>query len=90
MVGSVGIALGLLLMGYKVMETVGKKVIKLDFAKGFSAQLATATSVILGTIFGLPLSTTHCMVGSLFGIILANKTSMVERVYQPDNFSGKT
>jgi phosphate/sulfate permease len=36
-VGSVGIALGLLLMGRQVMETVGKKVIKLDFAKGFSA-----------------------------------------------------
>ena len=90
LVGSTGIALGLLLLGYKVMETVGKKVIKLDFAKGFSAQLATATSVILGTIFGLPLSTTHCMVGSLFGIILANKTKMVDLVYQPDNFTGKT
>lgn len=37
LIGSLGIALGLLLIGYKVMETVGKKVIKLDFAKGFSA-----------------------------------------------------
>ena len=36
-IGSVGIALGLLILGYKVMETVGKKVVKLDFAKGFSA-----------------------------------------------------
>ena len=35
--GSVGIALGLLILGYRVMETVGKKVVKLDFAKGFSA-----------------------------------------------------
>ena len=35
--GSAGIALGLLCLGYKVMETVGKKVVKLDFAKGFTA-----------------------------------------------------
>ena len=37
LVGSTGITLGLLVLGYKVMETVGKKVVKLDFAKGFSA-----------------------------------------------------
>ena len=37
MLGSAGIALGLLILGYKVMETVGKKVVKLDFAKGFTA-----------------------------------------------------
>lgn len=37
LIGSLGIAVGLLIVGYKVMETVGKKVIKLDFAKGFSA-----------------------------------------------------
>lgn len=36
-IGSVGIALGLLCLGFKVMETVGKKVVKLDFAKGFTA-----------------------------------------------------
>ena len=37
LIGSIGISLGLLLLGHRVMETVGKKVIKLDFAKGFSA-----------------------------------------------------
>lgn len=36
-IGGVGIAVGLISLGYKVMDTVGKKVIKLDFAKGFSA-----------------------------------------------------
>ena len=70
-IGSAGIALGLLCLGYKVMETVGKKVVKLDFAKGFTAQFATALSVNLGSIIGVPLSTTHCMVGSLMGLILA-------------------
>ena len=37
LLGSVGIALGLLCLGYRVMETVGKQVVKLDFAKGFTA-----------------------------------------------------
>ena len=36
-IGAIGIALGLLCLGYRVMETVGKKVVKLDFAKGFTA-----------------------------------------------------
>ena len=69
--GSVGISLGLLILGYKVMETVGKNVVKLDFAKGFTAQFATAVSVNCGSIIGMPLSTTHCMVGALLGLILA-------------------
>ena len=80
-VGSAGIALGLLLLGKKVMETVGKKVIQLDFAKGYCAQFASAMSVIAGTMLGMPLSTTHCMVGAIFGIGLANKLQLVKDAY---------
>jgi len=83
--GSAGIALGLFCLGYRVMETVGKKVIKLDFPKGFSAQFATVLSVILGTLLGLPLSTTHCMVGSLLGLILVRKTNLFEYAYDTDS-----
>lgn len=71
--GGAGIATGLLTLGFIVIETVGKNVIIIDFYKGFSCQFATANSIILGTRCGLPLSTTHCMVGSLFGIVLCNK-----------------
>ena len=81
LLGSAGIALGLLILGYKVMETVGKKVIELDFAKGFSAQFATALSVNIGTAIGMPLSTTHCMVGALCGLVLAEKLSFVQEAY---------
>jgi len=63
------------------METVGKKVIKLNFVKGFCAQFATAVSVIIGSMLGLPLSTTHCMVGSLLGIVAAEKLNFVQFSY---------
>jgi PiT family inorganic phosphate transporter len=63
------------------METVGKKVIKLNFVKGFCAQFATAVSVIIGSMLGLPLSTTHCMVGSLLGIVAAEKLNFVKFAY---------
>ena len=84
LLGSAGIALGLLLLGSRVMETVGKKVIKLDFAKGFSAQFATAMAVNIGTAIGMPLSTTHCMVGSLCGLILANYFDIVKDAYEQE------
>ena len=82
--GSVGIALGLLCLGHVVMETVGKKVVKLDYCKGFCAQFAVAVCVIFGSILKIPLSTTHCMVGALFGILVCNKMDFVKRAYGID------
>jgi len=80
-IGSLGIAFGLLILGSKVMETVGKKVIKLNFVVGFCAQLSTAIAVICGSLLGLPLSTTHCMVGSLLGIVVAKKFKFIKYAY---------
>ena len=73
LIGSSGIALGLLILGKRVMETVGKDIIVLDYQKGFCAQFSTAICVCLGSSLGIPLSTTHCMIGSLAGIVLAGK-----------------
>ncbi len=78
--GGSGIALGLLLLGQRVIETVGKNVIELDFYKGFAAQLATSTSIIIGSGMGLPLSTTHCMIGSLVGIVVAGKFKCIKTI----------
>jgi phosphate/sulfate permease len=81
LIGSCGIALGLLLMGRKVMETIGKQMIVLDFQKGFSAQFSTACCVCLGSGLGIPLSTTHCMVGAIFGLIMVEKTNYSKKFY---------
>lgn len=72
-IGSAGISLGLLILGFKVMETLGKKVVQLDYAKGFAAQFAAGFSINVGTAVGLPLSTTHCIVGALGGLVVVQK-----------------
>ena len=71
------ISLGLIILGKKVMDTVGKDIVKLDFIKGFSSQISTGLCVCLGSSFGIPLSTTHCMVGALAGVVYAGKTNLV-------------
>ena len=80
--GGAGIAAGLLTMGWRVMETVGEKVIKLDYFKAFACQISTAICVILGTRLALPLSTTHCMVGALFGVGICEKLDLVKGAYR--------
>eukprot|EP00762_Andalucia_godoyi_P006866 ANDGO_00900.mRNA.1 Inorganic phosphate transporter 2-1 len=70
--GGSGISLGLSLWGHLVMETVGHKITSLSFSMGFCADFGTAFSVLLATMMGLPVSTTHISVGSLVGVALVN------------------
>ena len=55
--GSIGIILGMLTLGYKVIKTIGEKITELKPSKGFAAELSTAVIVLLGSISGIPLST---------------------------------
>ena len=66
--GSIGIILGMLTLGYKVIKTIGEKITELKPSKGFAAELSTAVIVLLGSISGIPLSTTHTLVGAVVGI----------------------
>ena len=64
---------GGLLSSKKVSETMSKEITPLNDGQGFTANFATGLSVLTGSLFGLPLSTTHVSVGSIFGIGASNK-----------------
>ena len=66
--GGVGIVLGLSTYGYKVIETIGKKITEITPSRGFAAEFATASTVLIFSKLGLPVSTTHTMVGSVIGV----------------------
>lgn len=70
--GAIGVVLGLATLGYKVMKTVGVKITHLTPSRGFAAQLATATTVVIASGTGLPISTTQTLVGAIIGIGLAH------------------
>jgi PiT family inorganic phosphate transporter len=61
-------AIGGLLNARKVAETMSKKITAMNHGQGFTANLTTAILVVLASLWGLPVSTTHVSVGSLFGI----------------------
>ncbi|HEB69923.1 MAG TPA: inorganic phosphate transporter [Desulfobulbus sp.] len=71
MVGGAGIVAGLITLGYRVMLTVGTKITELTPSRGFCAELAAASTVVLASRTGLPVSTTHILVGSVLGVGLA-------------------
>ncbi len=65
------IVFGLLIWGAKVMATVGEKITELTPSRGFSAEFGAATVVLICSKMGLPISTTHTLVGSVVGVGLA-------------------
>ena len=70
---AIGMAVGGLLNARKVAETMSNKITKLNHGQGFTANLVTAILVICASKFGMPVSTTHVSVGSLFGIGLVTR-----------------
>ncbi|MDJ0740028.1 MAG: inorganic phosphate transporter [Gammaproteobacteria bacterium] len=69
--GGAGIVVGLATMGWKVMQTIGTKITELTPTRGYCATLAAATTVVLASKTGLPVSTTHIAVGAVMGVGLA-------------------
>jgi PiT family inorganic phosphate transporter len=69
--GGAGIVVGLGTWGYRVIETVGRKITAMSPSRGFSAEFATATTVLVCSKMGLPISTSHTLVGSVIGVGLA-------------------
>ncbi len=76
--GAVGIVIGLATYGFKVMGTIGRKITELTPSRGFAAELGAATTVVFASSLGLPISTTHTLVGAVLGVGLARGVSALD------------
>lgn len=75
--GGVGIVVGLATWGWRVMETVGRKITALTPTRGFCAEFGAATTIVLASKLGLPISTTHTLVGAVLGVGIARGMSAI-------------
>jgi inorganic phosphate transporter, PiT family len=75
--GGVGLSLGIAVLGHKVMATVGNKITTLTHTRGFAVNFSTATTVLIASNLGMPVSTTHSCVGAVTGVGLARGFSAV-------------
>jgi inorganic phosphate transporter, PiT family len=66
--GGVGIVVGLAIWGKQVIATIGEGIIKLEPSSGFAAELATAATILIASGYGLPVSTSHALVGAVVGV----------------------
>ena len=69
--GGIGIVIGLATWGWRVIETVGKRITDLTPTRGFSAEFSAAITIVLASKLGIPISTTHTLVGAVLGVGLA-------------------
>jgi PiT family inorganic phosphate transporter len=78
LIGALGIVAGLTTYGWKVIATVGSKITELTPSRGFAATLAAATTVVFASGTGLPISTTHTLVGAVLGVGLARGIASID------------
>ena len=75
LLGGAGIVIGLATWGYRVIMTIGRNITHLTPSRGFAAELAAATTVVIASGTGIPVSTTHTLVGAVLGVGLAKGIS---------------
>ena len=78
MLGGAGIVIGLATFGIRVISTVGKKITQLTPSRGFAAELAAATTIVIASGTGIPVSTTHTLVGAVLGVGLARGIEAID------------
>jgi PiT family inorganic phosphate transporter len=71
LLGGIGIVLGLATYGWRVIQTVGRNITELTPSRGFAAELAAASTVVIASGTGIPISTTHTLVGAVLGVGIA-------------------
>ena len=71
LVGGVGIVLGLAILGRRVIATIGRRITELTPSRGFAAEFAAAVTIVMASRLGIPVSTTHVLVGAVLGVGLA-------------------
>ena len=67
-IGGLGLVTGLVIYGYKIVYAIGMKFAKITPSRGFSIEMSSSLIVIIASQLGIPISTTHCQIGSLFGV----------------------
>jgi len=77
-IGGAGIVVGLATYGVHVISTVGKKITQLTPSRGFAAELAAATTIVIASGTGIPISTTHTLVGAVLGVGLARGIEAID------------
>lgn len=78
LIGGIGIVIGLATFGVHVIATVGKKITQLTPSRGFAAELAAATTIVIASGTGIPISTTHTLVGAVLGVGLARGIEAID------------
>jgi PiT family inorganic phosphate transporter len=78
MVGGTGIVIGLMTFGRRVMVTIGEKITHLTPSRGFAAELSAATTIVVASATGLPISTAHTLVGAVLGVGLARGIAAID------------
>ncbi len=76
--GGTGIVVGLATFGKHVIATVGRKITQLTPSRGFAAELAAATTIVIASGTGIPISTTHTLVGAVLGVGLARGIDAID------------